>query len=218
MRRGGLACGPGDRNAGHVAGSSSAGSPGSLSRPNRRARMFGLPRLRERRTASHLDTWAASSAGRAPRSQRGGREFEPPAVHQSSTLAREPGDGILARRTPHRTFVRHDPARLIIADRERLAHRNPAHRIASGAAGRCLHSGSPSKRQLKLSLLTVESNTCFVDGVRGWIPRTRQPRRIFFRVELSILPVAAGARWRYNQMTKLRSPRTNVGEHARTDD
>src|SRR5262249_743472 len=26
--------------------------------------------------------WAASSAGRAPRSQRGGREFEPPAVHQ----------------------------------------------------------------------------------------------------------------------------------------
>ena len=25
--------------------------------------------------------WAASSAGRAPRSQRGGREFEPPAVH-----------------------------------------------------------------------------------------------------------------------------------------
>src|SRR5205823_6177521 len=28
--------------------------------------------------------WAASSVGRAPRSQRGGREFEPPAVHQSS--------------------------------------------------------------------------------------------------------------------------------------
>ena len=27
--------------------------------------------------------WAASSVGRAPRSQRGGREFEPPAVHQS---------------------------------------------------------------------------------------------------------------------------------------
>ena len=26
--------------------------------------------------------WAASSVGRAPRSQRGGREFEPPAVHQ----------------------------------------------------------------------------------------------------------------------------------------
>ena len=34
--------------------------------------------------------WAASSAGRAPRSQRGGREFEPPAVHQSlfSALSR----------------------------------------------------------------------------------------------------------------------------------
>src|SRR3954469_8802284 len=28
--------------------------------------------------------WAASSVGRAPRSQRGGREFEPPAVHQPS--------------------------------------------------------------------------------------------------------------------------------------
>src|SRR5438105_3734998 len=27
--------------------------------------------------------WAASSVGRAPRSQRGGREFEPPAVHQN---------------------------------------------------------------------------------------------------------------------------------------
>ena len=30
----------------------------------------------------HLYNRAASSAGRAPRSQRGGREFEPPAVHQ----------------------------------------------------------------------------------------------------------------------------------------
>ena len=29
-----------------------------------------------------VQTWAASSVGRAPRSQRGGREFEPPAVHQ----------------------------------------------------------------------------------------------------------------------------------------
>src|SRR5947207_3894218 len=28
--------------------------------------------------------WAASSVGRAPRSQRGGREFEPPAVHHPS--------------------------------------------------------------------------------------------------------------------------------------
>ena len=34
-----------------------------------------------RLTAPHLE-WAASSVGRAPRSQRGGREFEPPAVHQ----------------------------------------------------------------------------------------------------------------------------------------
>jgi hypothetical protein len=32
-------------------------------------------------------SWAASSAGRAPRSQRGGREFEPPAVHQVKTPA-----------------------------------------------------------------------------------------------------------------------------------
>src|SRR5262249_16215319 len=36
-------------------------------------------------------TWAASSAGRAPRSQRGGREFEPPAVHHfPSTIQRFP--------------------------------------------------------------------------------------------------------------------------------
>src|SRR5262249_41624174 len=32
--------------------------------------------------------WAASSVGRAPRSQRGGREFEPPAVHQHSSEKR----------------------------------------------------------------------------------------------------------------------------------
>ena len=32
--------------------------------------------------------WAASSAGRAPRSQRGGREFEPPAVHQELSAIR----------------------------------------------------------------------------------------------------------------------------------
>src|SRR5690606_38508230 len=40
---------------------------------------------------THTREWAASSAGRAPRSQRGGREFEPPAVHQPSLarLARE---------------------------------------------------------------------------------------------------------------------------------
>src|SRR5258708_35552973 len=30
---------------------------------------------------SHFVSWAASSVGRAPRSQRGGRELEPPAVH-----------------------------------------------------------------------------------------------------------------------------------------
>ena len=33
--------------------------------------------------------WAASSAGRAPRSQRGGREFEPPAVHQNAWQMRQ---------------------------------------------------------------------------------------------------------------------------------
>ncbi len=33
---------------------------------------------------SPFHQWAASSVGRAPRSQRGGREFEPPAVHQPS--------------------------------------------------------------------------------------------------------------------------------------
>ena len=32
------------------------------------------------------DMWAASSAGRAPRSQRGGREFEPPAVHHNFSV------------------------------------------------------------------------------------------------------------------------------------
>ena len=32
--------------------------------------------------------WAASSAGRAPRSQRGGREFDPRAVHQPSLNGR----------------------------------------------------------------------------------------------------------------------------------
>src|SRR5580765_8449171 len=36
-------------------------------------------------------TWAASSAGRAPRSQRGGREFEPPAVHHFSSKIRRFG-------------------------------------------------------------------------------------------------------------------------------
>jgi hypothetical protein len=33
---------------------------------------------------SCVHQWAASSVGRAPRSQRGGQEFEPPAVHQNS--------------------------------------------------------------------------------------------------------------------------------------
>jgi hypothetical protein len=48
-------------------------------------------------------TWAASSAGRAPRSQRGGREFEPPAVHQiqphrwvRGTTAQNPRRRVLA--------------------------------------------------------------------------------------------------------------------------
>ena len=36
--------------------------------------------------------WAASSVGRAPRSQRGGREFEPPAVHQNRS-AQSPAEG-----------------------------------------------------------------------------------------------------------------------------
>src|SRR5438093_8774606 len=35
---------------------------------------------------SQFVSWAASSVGRAPRSQRGGREFEPPAVHQPSLM------------------------------------------------------------------------------------------------------------------------------------
>src|SRR5205809_6737743 len=35
---------------------------------------------------SQFVSWAASSVGRAPRSQRGGREFEPPAVHLFLTL------------------------------------------------------------------------------------------------------------------------------------
>src|SRR5262245_14129847 len=43
-------------------------------------------RVRVGRGAVYLGAvgWAASSVGRAPRSQRGGREFEPPAVHQIS--------------------------------------------------------------------------------------------------------------------------------------
>ena len=38
--------------------------------------------------------WAASSAGRAPRSQRGGREFDPPAVHQTSLPSRRAANGL----------------------------------------------------------------------------------------------------------------------------
>ncbi len=41
--------------------------------------------------------WAASSVGRAPRSQRGGREFEPPAVHQLFL-------SLLVNLSPHRFF------------------------------------------------------------------------------------------------------------------
>ncbi len=37
-----------------------------------------------RRLRAHQSEWAASSAGRAPRSQCGGREFDPRAVHQPS--------------------------------------------------------------------------------------------------------------------------------------
>src|SRR5262249_5868853 len=50
-------------------------------------RVYSRRRLR-RRTSRWYNLWvrfmplgAASSVGRAPRSQRGGREFEPPAVH-----------------------------------------------------------------------------------------------------------------------------------------
>ena len=44
--------------------------------------------------------WAASSAGRAPRSQRGGREFDPPAVHQHFLTIRAvlTGLGLVIRR------------------------------------------------------------------------------------------------------------------------
>ena len=49
----------------------------------------------EERTGCPCRQWAASSAGRAPRSQRGGREFDPPAVHQNS-LTNQP-----LRRAPH---------------------------------------------------------------------------------------------------------------------
>ena len=43
--------------------------------------------------------WAASSAGRAPRSQRGGREFEPPAVHHRKSHRK-------ARLPPGLSYVR----------------------------------------------------------------------------------------------------------------
>ncbi len=33
-----------------------------------------------------IDSWACSSVGRAPRSQRGGRGFEPPHVHQTQAI------------------------------------------------------------------------------------------------------------------------------------
>lgn len=54
--------------------------------------------------------WAASSAGRAPRSQRGGREFEPPAVHQHINAARAPGCcGVCRFRPPLSAPVADEP-------------------------------------------------------------------------------------------------------------
>ena len=58
-----------------------------------------LAHVSMRAACAPVQMWAASSAGRAPRSQRGGREFDPPAVHQ-----------ILLTGKPLRTaffFVRH---------------------------------------------------------------------------------------------------------------
>jgi hypothetical protein len=47
--------------------------------------------LEVERASIDRSVWAASSVGRAPRSQRGGREFEPPAVHQNSQQMRSRG-------------------------------------------------------------------------------------------------------------------------------
>src|SRR5690606_4406270 len=47
-------------------------------------------------TGRSFREWAASSAGRAPRSQRGGREFEPPAVHQLLPVHRIPSSPVAA--------------------------------------------------------------------------------------------------------------------------
>ena len=64
--------------------------PALLPNPRCRARIFdcvwsseAMPQRR------HSTEWAASSAGRAPRSQCGGREFDPRAVHQPSLLSGE---------------------------------------------------------------------------------------------------------------------------------
>jgi hypothetical protein len=59
--------------------------------------------------------WAASSVGRAPRSQRGGREFEPPAVHQPSLACRA--------KVAHRSAEREGGCLLI--SELRLASQNP---------------------------------------------------------------------------------------------
>jgi hypothetical protein len=70
-------------------------------------------------------TWAASSAGRAPRSQRGGREFEPPAVHQRDHQRARNEDGRHVR-VPHTDRSRNLVADEVDGHRADARHRDPA--------------------------------------------------------------------------------------------
>ena len=74
--------------------------------------------------------WAASSAGRAPRSQRGGREFEPPAVHQQFAQFCAWVTGLRGRMCPlcaHRKRV--DRVELPIFGRMRVAFEHPGRAV-----------------------------------------------------------------------------------------
>ena len=97
---------------------------------------------------------AASSVGRAPRSQRGGREFEPPAVHQPSLACHA--------KVAHRSAEREGG--LFPADSElRLASQN-----------------SSAKRQRRLPLFVVRRpRPTFVDTL--WTDRTSRALRVSAR-------------------------------------
>ena len=70
-------------------------------------------------TGQRAGHWAASSAGRAPRSQRGGQEFDPPAVHHSLPV-------------PLTGLPSHPPAQFRPG---RILSRDPAHRPSAAPLG-----------------------------------------------------------------------------------